>query len=84
MFDLFGVNKVGGREAVQEIMCGATRGLLEGFQWQLQEKDDEIKRLKQKIEDEKTWKDRYYELSATIDLKKAEEYPHDKVSFKRR
>jgi collagenase-like PrtC family protease len=72
MFDLFGINKVSSREAIQEIMCGATRGLLEGFQWQLQEKDEKIRRLKEKLEDEKTWKERYDELSATIELKKSE------------
>ena len=69
MFDLFGVNKVDAKGAIQEMMCGATRGLLEGYEFRLEEKDREIAHLKEHIQDENTWKERYEELEKLIELK---------------
>ena len=66
MFDLLGMGKVDSKEAIQEIMCGATRGLFEGFYYQIQQRDEEIARLKEKINQEKTWEVRYKELSEAV------------------
>lgn len=49
MFDLFGMNKIDARDAVQEMMCGATRGLLEGYEYRLEQKNYEITNLMEEI-----------------------------------
>ena len=64
MFDILGIgmNKVDARGAIQEMMCGATRGLLEGYEYRLEEKDNEIRRLREKLQETEDWKKRYEEL----------------------
>jgi hypothetical protein len=70
MLDIFGMGKVDARDTIQEMMCGATRGLIEAYQYELSQKDDEIKRLKDQLQEQEDWKTRYEELSNVLDFKK--------------
>jgi len=49
MFDMFGMNKANTREAIEHMAKGVTAGLLEGFEWKLQEKSMEIERLREQV-----------------------------------
>lgn len=73
MFDFFGTDKVNARDAIQELMCGATRGLIEGYEFRLDEKQREIDKLKEQAIEEKTYKERYEELLELIELKEKKE-----------
>lgn len=73
MFDIFGIEKANAMEAIQELMCGATRGLIEAFEFRLEEKQREIDRLKEHVTEEKTYKERYKELLQLIELKEKKE-----------
>ena len=56
MFDLFGIEKVDSKEAIREMARGMTLGLLDGYEYRLIEKEEEIKRLRthiSKLEEEK-------------------------------
>ena len=44
MFDILGMNKTNANEAIESMMKGATRGMLEAYEYRIQEKDEEIKR----------------------------------------
>ena len=50
MFDLFGIEKVDAKESICQMAKGVTIGLLEGYEYRIQEKDMEIKKLKEKVE----------------------------------
>lgn len=67
MFDIFGLNKIDAKQAVQEIMCGATRGLLEGFEFRLEEKNREIQRLTEKLTQHEDLKKKYTKLINSIE-----------------
>jgi len=49
MFDLFGLEKADAKDSIREMMRGCTLGLLDGFEWRLDEKDREMSRLKEQI-----------------------------------
>jgi len=51
MFDMFGMNKANTREAIEYMAKGVTLGLLEGYEYRLQDKQMEIDRLKKEIEE---------------------------------
>jgi len=50
-FDLFGVNKVDAKDSIEAMAKGITLGLLDAYEYRLQEKNREIERLRNKIEE---------------------------------
>ena len=71
MFDMFGMSKADTKDAIQEISKGVTIGLIDSFEFKLMDKQHEIDRLKEKITEEKTYKERYEELLLILeDMKK--------------
>ena len=51
MFDLFGTNKIDAKESIEAMTKGMTLGLLDAYEYRLQDKDREIERLRNKIEE---------------------------------
>jgi hypothetical protein len=51
MFDLFGTNKVDAKESIEAMTKGMTLGLLDAYEYRLQDKDREIERLRNRIEE---------------------------------
>jgi len=49
MFDLFNTDKINSKESVEAMTKGMTLGLLEAYEYRLEEKDREIKRLRDKL-----------------------------------
>lgn len=49
MLDLFGTNKVNAKESIEAMTKGMTLGLLDAYEWRLEEKQREINMLKEKI-----------------------------------
>lgn len=49
MLDIFGMDKANTKEAIREISHGVVNGMLDSFDWKLDEKQSEINSLKKKI-----------------------------------
>jgi len=49
MFDLFGMGKVDAKDAIEAMTRGMTLGLLDAYEIRLDEKEREIKRLRERI-----------------------------------
>jgi len=73
MFDIFGMDKANTKEAIQEIAAGVTRGMINAYQFELEDKQREIDNLKQKLQEREDYKKRYDELIAVLDYKKERE-----------
>ena len=68
MFDLFGMSKADTQEAIKALAAGVTKGLIESYTWELAQKDIQIAKLTNDIQENEVWKSRYYELSRSIEL----------------
>lgn len=50
MFDLFGTDKVNAKGSIEAMTKGMTLGVIDAYEWRLQEKNDRIKKLEIEIE----------------------------------
>jgi hypothetical protein len=49
MFDIFGLEKVNAHDAIRDMSEGVVRGIFDGFDWKLMDKDREIEQLKEEV-----------------------------------
>ena len=51
MFDLFGFEKVDAKQSIEAMTKGITLGLLDAYEYRLEDKDREIQRLRDRIQE---------------------------------